>query len=81
MKTVTISELRANLLKYLTHVQGGERIEVTFRDGKITEAKASKGQDIFLNLYRALPSYDAMRPLQPWIMTIARNKLREYGIE
>jgi prevent-host-death family protein len=29
MKTVTISELRANLLKYLTHVQRGERIEVT----------------------------------------------------
>jgi prevent-host-death family protein len=29
MKTVTISELRANLLKYLARVQGGERIEVT----------------------------------------------------
>ena len=29
MKTVSISELRANLLQYLTRVQGGERIEVT----------------------------------------------------
>ena len=29
MKTVSISELRANLLKYLKIVQGGERINVT----------------------------------------------------
>lgn len=29
MKTVSISELRANLLQYLTQVQQGERIEVT----------------------------------------------------
>ena len=29
MKTVSISELRANLLRYLTRVQSGERIEVT----------------------------------------------------
>lgn len=34
-------------------------------------------QDIFLNLYRALPSYDVTRPLLPWVMTIARNKLRD----
>ena len=34
-------------------------------------------QDIFLNLYRALPSYDVTRPLRPWVMTIARNKLRD----
>ena len=29
MKSVSISELRANLLKYLKIVQGGERINVT----------------------------------------------------
>jgi len=29
MKTVSISEFRANLLQYLTQVQKGERIEVT----------------------------------------------------
>ena len=29
MKTVSISEFRANLLSYLTQVQRGERIEVT----------------------------------------------------
>ena len=29
MKTVSISELRANLLQYLTQVQRGERIQVT----------------------------------------------------
>jgi len=29
MKTVSISELRANLLKYLSEVQCGNRIEVT----------------------------------------------------
>ena len=29
MKTVSISELRANLLQYLSQVQRGERIEVT----------------------------------------------------
>lgn len=34
-------------------------------------------QDIYLSLYRALPSYDVKRPLQPWVMTIARNKLRD----
>lgn len=29
MKTVSISELRANLLKYLSEAQRGERIDVT----------------------------------------------------
>jgi prevent-host-death family protein len=31
VKNVSISELRANLLQYLTRVQQGERIEVTSR--------------------------------------------------
>jgi len=49
-----------------------------FVSGRVVDRDQAEDlvQDIFLNLYRALPSYDVTRPLEPWVMTIARNKLR-----
>ncbi|MFT7542950.1 MAG: RNA polymerase sigma-70 factor (ECF subfamily) [Gammaproteobacteria bacterium] len=35
-------------------------------------------QDVFIHVHRAFPSYDATRPLRPWVFTIATNKLRDY---
>jgi RNA polymerase sigma-70 factor (ECF subfamily) len=35
-------------------------------------------QEIFLHIYRALPSYDPGRELHPWMFTIATNKIRDY---
>jgi RNA polymerase sigma factor (sigma-70 family) len=35
-------------------------------------------QDIFLLLYRGLPSYDPARALRPWVFTIAINRVRDY---
>ncbi len=34
-------------------------------------------QDVFLQIHRALPTYDPGRPLQPWVFTIATNKVRD----
>jgi RNA polymerase sigma-70 factor, ECF subfamily len=35
-------------------------------------------QDVFLHLYRALPSYDPARELDPWVFTVATNKVRDH---
>ena len=35
-------------------------------------------QDIFLNIHRALESYDPERALQPWVYRIATNKIRDH---
>ncbi|MEW6073564.1 MAG: sigma-70 family RNA polymerase sigma factor [Planctomycetota bacterium] len=35
-------------------------------------------QDIFLHVYRALPTYDPERDLRPWLFTIASNKVRDH---
>ncbi len=35
-------------------------------------------QDVFIHVHRAFPSYDATRPLRPWVFTIATNKLRDH---
>ena len=34
-------------------------------------------QDVFLQIYRALPTYDPERDLRPWIFTIATNRIRD----
>ena len=35
-------------------------------------------QDVFLQVHRALPSYDPARDPRPWLFTIATNKLRDH---
>ena len=35
-------------------------------------------QDVFLRVYKALPRFDATKPLRPWIYTIATNRMRDY---
>ncbi|MEM9383221.1 MAG: sigma-70 family RNA polymerase sigma factor [Planctomycetota bacterium] len=35
-------------------------------------------QEIFLHVFRALPSYDPSRPLAPWMFTITMNKVRDH---
>lgn len=35
-------------------------------------------QDVFLHVHRALPSYDPQRELEPWLFTIAANKVRDH---
>lgn len=35
-------------------------------------------QDIFMHIQRALQSYDPARDLDPWVFTIASNKLRDH---
>lgn len=35
-------------------------------------------QDIFMQLHRTFPSYDPARPLQPWVFTVATNKVRDH---
>ena len=35
-------------------------------------------QDIFLLLYRGLPSYDPERALRPWVFTVAINRVRDH---
>ena len=35
-------------------------------------------QDVFLHVQRALHTYDADRPIRPWLFTIATNKLRDH---
>ena len=35
-------------------------------------------QDIFLLLYRGLPSYDPERELRPWVFTVAVNRVRDH---
>ena len=35
-------------------------------------------QEVFLNLHRALPTYDPARALKPWVFTIATNKVRDH---
>jgi RNA polymerase sigma-70 factor (ECF subfamily) len=34
-------------------------------------------QDVFLQIYRALPGYDPERELSPWVFTIATNRIRD----
>ena len=35
-------------------------------------------QDVFLNVYSALPSFEPERELFPWVQTIARNRVRDH---
>ena len=35
-------------------------------------------QDIFMHVWRSLPSYDPERELRPWVFTIATNKVRDW---
>lgn len=35
-------------------------------------------QDIFIQLQQTFQSYDPARPLQPWVFTIATNKVRDF---
>jgi RNA polymerase sigma-70 factor (ECF subfamily) len=35
-------------------------------------------QDIFMHVWRSLPSYDPSRELRPWVFTIATNKVRDW---
>jgi len=35
-------------------------------------------QDVFLHVQRALPSYDPTREFEPWLFTIAANKVRDH---
>ena len=35
-------------------------------------------QDVFLHVYRALPTYDPDRDVRPWLFTIASNKVRDH---
>lgn len=35
-------------------------------------------QDVFLHVHRALPSYDPTRDFEPWLFTIAANKVRDH---
>ena len=35
-------------------------------------------QDVFLHVHRALPNYDPERDLEPWLFTIAANKVRDH---
>jgi len=35
-------------------------------------------QDVFMHVYRALPTYDPARDLRPWVFTIATNKVRDF---
>ncbi|MEW6072093.1 MAG: RNA polymerase sigma factor [Planctomycetota bacterium] len=35
-------------------------------------------QDVFLQVYRALPGYDPARPLRPWVFAIATNRIRDH---
>ena len=35
-------------------------------------------QDVFLHVHRALPSYDPSREFEPWLFTIAANKVRDH---
>lgn len=35
-------------------------------------------QEVFLHLYRALPSYDPARELDPWVFTVTTNKVRDH---
>lgn len=35
-------------------------------------------QDIFLLLYRGLPTYDPERSLRPWVFTVAINRVRDH---
>jgi RNA polymerase sigma-70 factor (ECF subfamily) len=35
-------------------------------------------QEVFLQVHRALPSYDPERDPRPWLFTIATNKLRDH---
>jgi len=35
-------------------------------------------QEIFLNIQRAIDSYDPERPLSPWVFTIATNQVRDH---
>jgi len=44
MKSVTISEFRANLLKYLKNAQHGEQINVTSRGAPLATLTAPIGQ-------------------------------------
>ncbi|MFT5687489.1 MAG: RNA polymerase sigma-70 factor (ECF subfamily), partial [Planctomycetota bacterium] len=45
------------------------------RDETLTEDLT---QDVFFHVYRALPSYDPSRPFEPWMYTIAANKVRDH---
>ena len=35
-------------------------------------------QEIFMNIHRSLPSYEPSRGLEPWIFTIATNRVRDH---
>lgn len=37
-------------------------------------------QDVFVALHTALPSYDAARPLEPWLLTIAYRTARDHRL-
>jgi RNA polymerase sigma-70 factor (ECF subfamily) len=35
-------------------------------------------QDVFMHIYKAIPTYDPARSLRPWVFTIATNKVRDF---
>lgn len=51
-----------------------------FVRGRVGDEGAAEDltHDIFLHVYEALETYDAGRPLRPWVFTIAANKLRDW---
>ncbi len=61
-----VAEYRAPVYSYLA------------RCGIDREDRDDLFQDIFIKIHRAADSYDAERPLHPWIFTIVSNTVRTY---
>lgn len=45
---------------------------------RCTQEAENLTQDIFLNLHRALPSFDPRKRVGPWVFTIAMNRVRDH---
>ncbi|MGB4101691.1 MAG: sigma-70 family RNA polymerase sigma factor [Alphaproteobacteria bacterium] len=51
----------------------------TFLNGKVLpKDREDIAQDILLSLHKARHTYDATRPLMPWVMAIARFRLQDH---
>ncbi len=69
MKSVTISEFRANLLKYLKYAQHGERVSVTSKGAPLATLTPPVSQHIsaktrLRNLAKTAVIHDVVTPIE-----------------
>lgn len=79
-RTWLAAHLRGDELAFAKLMQAYRKPVYSFlvRNGLEQQSRDDVFQEIFLKIHKSAPSYQANRPLSPWIFTIAINTIRNF---